>query len=101
MVLVTAVARLKPEAREEALAAAERMQAASSAEPGCQEYGFWFAIDDPNRLLVFERWDDAEALDTHLAKPHVAEFAAAIGGFLDGAPEITRFEVASAGPFGV
>ena len=100
MVVVTASARLKPEARDGALAAGKRMQEVSSAEPGCHEYGFWVAIDDPNRMFVFERWEDQAALDTHLAKPHVAEFAAAIAGALEAAPEVTRLEIASAGPLG-
>ena len=100
MIVVTAAARLKPEARDDAVAAAKRMQEASSAEPGCHEYGFWFAIEDPNRMLLFERWEDAEALDTHLAQPHVAEFGAAIAGFVEGMPEVTRLEVSGAGPLG-
>jgi quinol monooxygenase YgiN len=92
MIIVTAAARLRPDARDEALAAAKRMQDASSQEPGCQAYGFWFAIDDPNEMLLFERWDDQASLDEHLKQPHVAEFGAAIAGFVDGPPELTRFE---------
>jgi quinol monooxygenase YgiN len=100
MVIVTAHARLKPGARETAVAAALRMREASLAEDGCQEYGFWFAIDDPDLLLVYERWDDQAALDFHFTTPHLAEFAASIPEWIDGMPEITRIEVASAGPMG-
>ncbi|MDQ3934274.1 MAG: antibiotic biosynthesis monooxygenase [Actinomycetota bacterium] len=100
MIVVTAHARIKPEARDEAIAAAAKMRDASVQEPGCQEYGFWFAFDDPNRLLVFERWDDQAALDAHFATPHLAEFAQAIPSFVDGAPDIRRLVVddESAGP---
>ncbi len=101
MVVVTANARVKPEAREAAVEAALKMREASLTEPGCQEYGFWFAIDDPNRLLVFERWHDQAALDAHFQTPHLAEFAASIPEWVDGTPEVTRIEVASAGPMGV
>ncbi|HEX8741898.1 MAG TPA: putative quinol monooxygenase [Thermoleophilaceae bacterium] len=92
MIIITANARLRPEAREEAVAAATRMQELSSAEPGCQAYGFWVAIDDPDRLLLFERWDDAASLETHLGQPHTAEFGAAIGGFVAEPPELVRYE---------
>ena len=100
MIVVTAVAQVRPEARDDAIAAAQVMQKASLEEPGCQAYGFWFAMDDPNKLLVFERWDDQAALDFHFTTPHLAEFASGIPGWVDGMPEITRIEVASAGPMG-
>lgn len=100
MVVVTAVARVRPEARDEAIAAAQKMRTASLEEPGCQEYGFWFAMDDPNKLLVFERWDGQAALEFHFTTPHLAEFAKGIPGWVDGTPEITRMEVSSAGPLG-
>ena len=101
MVVVTAVARVRPEKREEAIAAARAMKKASLEEPGCQEYGFWFDMDDPDRLLVFERWDDQAALDFHFTTPHLADFARAIPSWVDGTPEINRLEVSSAGPLGV
>ena len=100
MIVVAAHARLKPGAREAAVAAALKMREASLAEPGCQEYGFWFAIDDPDSLLVFECWDDQAALDFHFSTPHLAEFTASIPDWVDGMPEVTRIEVASAGPLG-
>jgi quinol monooxygenase YgiN len=102
MVIVAARARVKPEARDAAIAAARDMRDASRAEPGCHEYNFWFAFDDDHELLVFERWESQEALDAHFATPHLAQFAQAIPTFVDGAPEITRYEVdaESAGPLG-
>jgi quinol monooxygenase YgiN len=100
VIIVTAHARLKPGARATAMEAARKMREASRAEPGCQEYGFWFAFDDQDELLVYERWDDQAALDAHFQTPHLGEFAASIPDWVDGMPEITRIEVASAGPMG-
>lgn len=92
MIIIAATAQLRPEARDEAVAAATRMQQQSSAEPGCQSYGFWFGIDDPNSMLLFERWDDAESLEAHLGRPHTAEFGGAIAGFVTEPPELVRYE---------
>jgi quinol monooxygenase YgiN len=100
VIVVSARARVKPEARDAAVAAARSMREASRAEPGCQEYNFWFAFDDENELLVFEVWDDQAALNAHFGTPHLAEFAQAIPTFVDGMPEITRYVVESAGPMG-
>ena len=92
MIVIAGHARIKPEAREEAIAAATRMQELSAAEPGCQEYGFWFAVDDPDKLLLFERWDDLAALEEHTRTPHFAEFGGRIGEFVDGQVELLRYE---------
>ena len=100
MIVVGARARIKRDARATAIEAAGRMRDASLAEPGCQQYGFWFAFDDENELLVFEVWDDQAALDAHFSTPHLAEFAQSIPTFVDGTPEITRYVVESAGPMG-
>jgi quinol monooxygenase YgiN len=98
MILVTASARLRPETRAEALAAAGRMQEATVREPGCHEYGFWTAVGDPAGILLFERWEDQAALDSHLTAPHTREFGAAISSYADGPVAVTRYEVAHAGP---
>jgi quinol monooxygenase YgiN len=98
MILVTAFARLRPDAREDALTAARRMQEATAAEQGCHEYRFWTAIDDPDEIFLFERWADQTALDAHFAAPHTREFGAAIASFADGPVDVTRFEVVSSGP---
>ena len=80
MIIVTAAARLRPDTREAALAAATKMQEATAREPGCEEYRFWLAIDDPHSMLVFERWADQAALEAHFAAEHAREFGAAIAG---------------------
>ena len=98
MILVTASARLRPATRDDALAAARRMRDATAGEPGCQEYGFWLAIDDPGSILVFERWADQASLEAHLAAAHTREFGAAIPAYADGPVTVTRFEVEDAGP---
>ena len=92
MIIIAGHARLRPEAREEALAAAKRMQELSAAEDGCQEYGFWLAVDDPDRLLLFERWDDLASLDAHRHTPHFAEFGGRLGEFVAEPPELLRYE---------
>ena len=92
MIIVTAAARLRPDTRDEALAAALRMQETAAQEPGCQEYRFWTAIDDPDSLLLFERWDDDAALEAHLAAPHTREFGGAISKYADGPVDLSRFE---------
>ena len=91
MIVIAGHARIRPEAREEAIAAATEMQRLSSAESGCQEYGFWFAVDDPDKMLLFERWDDLAALEAHRREPHFTEFGARLGEFVAQPPEMLRY----------
>jgi quinol monooxygenase YgiN len=94
MIIVTATARLRGDTRDDALAAARRMQFATAGEQGCREYRFWTAIDDPDSVLLFECWEDEAALEAHLAAPHTREFGAAIAGWAEGPIDFKRFEAA-------
>jgi quinol monooxygenase YgiN len=91
VLVVVGHARINPEMRDEAIAAATRMQELSAAEEGCQEYGFWFAVDDPDRMLLFERWDDLAALEAHRRTEHFADFGPKLAGFVDGPAELLRY----------
>ena len=91
MIIIAGHARIKPEAREAAIESATEMQRLSSAEAGCQEYGFWFAVDDPDKMLLFERWDDLAALEAHRQEPHFAEFGAKLGDFVEPPVEMLRY----------
>jgi quinol monooxygenase YgiN len=91
VIIIAGHARLRPEARDEAIAAAKRMQELSAAEPGCQEYAFWTSLEDPHDLLLFERWDDLAALEAHRLTPHFAEFGGRLGEFVAEPPEILRY----------
>lgn len=98
MLLVSGEATLHPHKRDEAIEAMNAMSEASMAEAGCHDYRFWFSSADPNRLLIFERWEDQASLDAHFRTPHMATFGAAFGPAVDGGVELTKFEIASFGP---
>lgn len=37
-------------------------------EPGCQQYTLFRNIEDPDKLVMLERWTDRPALDAHLVR---------------------------------
>jgi len=98
MIIITGRAQVHPDQREAAIAAARDMRKHTIGEPGCIDYRFWSATDDPSALLLFEQWQEQPALQTHLAEPHTAAFLAQIGPAIDGTLEVTRFEVSHHGP---
>lgn len=47
-------------------------------EPGCKQFDVTVAEDQPNRVLLYEIYDDPAAFDAHLKTPHLAAFRGAI-----------------------
>ena len=50
--------------------------AAIRAEEGNLRYEYFFPMDDPETVLLIDRWRDQAAIDAHHASPMMAEIAA-------------------------
>ena len=46
------------------------------AEEGCERYAYFFPMDDPETVLLIDRWRDQAALDAHHKSPMMAQIAA-------------------------
>jgi quinol monooxygenase YgiN len=66
MVIVGGTFEFDPDTRDLFLASRTEMMRVSRAEPGCLEYTFAADPLDPGRVVLFERWTDQDALDSHL-----------------------------------
>ena len=84
--------------RDESVAAANEMRAATLQEDGCFEYRFSFATDSPDTMLLFEEWRDENALTAHFSAPHMAVFQGKMAGFVTGAPAVSKYAITSKGP---
>ncbi|MBQ2061525.1 MAG: antibiotic biosynthesis monooxygenase [Oscillospiraceae bacterium] len=71
--LVTYTAR--PGQRETFLRAlaARGIPEAVRAEAGCLQYDYYLSIENADEILLLERWTSAEAQQTHLRQPHMAQ----------------------------
>ena len=70
---------MDPEKRDAALVAGKPHMEATRAWPGCLDY-VWSA--DPlnaARIYIYERWESAEALESHFKGPHYVAMRDAIG----------------------
>ncbi len=67
-----AVLKAKPGMEDHMRAQARSMAEASLAEPGCLSYRNYVDPDDPRAWVAVEEWVDREALEAHLASPHLA-----------------------------
>jgi quinol monooxygenase YgiN len=97
VVIVGGRFEVDPAQREAFLAGRLDMMRASRAEPGCLEYTFVADPIEPNRVVLFERWESQEALDTHLAALRSAPPPAA-PGVAPSSMSITIYDVAGERP---
>jgi len=73
---------------DELRALMETMQTASREEPGCIDYGFFTAVEDPDEFIAVEVWESKEALQTHFVAPSVASFSTGLVGLVAGEPRV-------------
>jgi autoinducer 2-degrading protein len=58
------------------LAALKENGAASVKEPGCRELNVTVSQKDPNHVFIFEVYDNAAAVEAHLATDHFKKYKA-------------------------
>ena len=69
---------VRPALRARLLAAITAQGAASlEREPGCLQFDICVDDDDPNRVLLYEVYEDEAAFDAHGKTPHFAVWRAA------------------------
>lgn len=80
--MVSFVVRFKfaPEDRADVAATVALLAAESRREPGCVTYIPHQVQDDPDTILIYEQYRDAQALEAHRASEHFKKYA--IAGFL-------------------
>ena len=94
MLVVIAVLNGKPERRADIAAALAKAAAASRNDAGCLSYSFTQDVEDPDRFLSVETWEDKASLDAHFTQPHLAELFGVIGDALAGPADIKTYETA-------
>ena len=77
--VIIAEFEIKPDKLERFLALARTDASESVAkEPGCRQFEVTLDREQPNRVVLYEVYDDAAAFDAHLETPHLAAFRAGI-----------------------
>jgi quinol monooxygenase YgiN len=99
-IIVTARIQARPGARADLGRLLLEVRDASRAEEGCESYGYFAALDDPDAIVAVEEWRDQDALTAHFGTPHVARLMQEAPGLLAAAPEIVAHQVAGSRPLG-
>ena len=70
LIYITVRKQLKPGTADDYLAASKAYTDATRAEPGNKFYEHYRSVDDPDRILTIEAFDDAAAGDAHVNSEH-------------------------------
>jgi quinol monooxygenase YgiN len=87
----------KPGREDEAIAAFEALLEPTHGEEGCILYALHRGVDDPARLAFIERWSSREALDAHLASPHVSAVLGRVDELFGEGGEVVVYEARAGG----
>lgn len=69
----------------------QKLVVPSRAERGCLEYSLHESMADPTLYVIYQVWEDEEAMAAHSNAPHTAGFRRAAPGVLDGPIGNTRW----------
>ena len=75
MISFTVRMRFSPDDRAEIRSILQNLGAASRQEPGCVNYVAHFVESDPDTILIYEQYRDAEALEAHRSSGHFDQYA--------------------------
>ncbi len=92
MIIVTGSVTVRPDTMDEAIAISLEHVRRSRDESGCLLHSVHRDVEDPNRLVFLEHWQDRDALDAHFAVPASVDSVTRMGELATGAPALDIFE---------
>ncbi len=98
MLIVAGSITMHDGGRDAFLAAVAPMVASTLQERGCHEYAFTPDPNDENRILLYELWEDQEALDGHFASEHMAQWQTDSKGLPVAGADIKKYTISEVGP---
>jgi quinol monooxygenase YgiN len=79
--------------RDDLVAAARAVAAATRGDRGCLAYSFAADLADEDHIRSIEIWADRAALDEHMTHPHTQEFLRVAPGLVAGEPAMSFYDV--------
>ena len=91
MLIVIGEAEAASGRRDQMLEAVAAMARATRPDDGCELYGFYADVTNPDVILSVEVWRDQAALDAHMGHDHTADFLATVPALVAGEPVMHFF----------
>ena len=96
MILIAGYVRVPEAVKAELQAPLEVFVAATRAETGCRDFSFSYDAVEPEKLRVFEVFDDRAAFEAHRNSPHMAEWRGVRARLGVNARHLKLFDISSA-----
>ena len=93
MVVLTAILKTVDGRGDEVEAEFKKLVPKVLQDPGTLTYAVHRAVDDANKFLVYERYENEEALKYHTSTNHFKELGQATRGMFAGRAEIQRYNI--------
>jgi len=90
-IVITAILKPKPGCEDQLFQALQKVQAASREEAGCIRYDLHKGIDEP-AFVLYETWEDSEALSRHAQSSHYQEYRECIADLIE-SREVHRLHI--------
>ncbi len=92
MVIVWGSVVVSAQHREELIRISRKHVQRSRKEPGCLMHSVQFDVEDHNRVVFYEEWEDMAALQVHFKVPESVRFVENVGKLASGPPVMKIFE---------
>ena len=89
-IYTVAILKAKADKFDKLTAVLEELANRTRQEAGALQYGFYRSQEDPNVVLSFEEWKNAEAETAHWQTPHLTAAIETFKDILDGDPIIYK-----------
>jgi quinol monooxygenase YgiN len=86
MLIVIGNATAAPGRRQGMVDTVAEMARATRSDDGCELYGFYADVTDPDVILSVEVWRDRTALDAHMGHDHTQTFIQTVPALVAGEP---------------
>jgi len=76
MIVATFTYKIKPGERDAFIAACHEcgLLSGAPAEQGCIQYEYFLPLDDPDKLMCYEIWENNDVFVKHRSMPHVVAY---------------------------
>jgi len=99
MIVISGILELDPSKIDLAVELTNTLCAATRDEPGNVTYEYWRDPNNAGRVRVFEEWESDDAINAHMASPHMADFLGAAGDIGITGVDISRYDVETKSKF--
>ena len=97
MIIITASLLASEDSLDELLRLSVEHVARSRQEPGCLSHGVHRDVENPLRLVFFERWSDLDAVRAHFAVPASGAFVRRAAELAESTSDLELYEASPIG----